>query len=100
MDDLLKTRMTRMGSNLREFRKACLKESMAEFAVRLGITDKTLEKMEKGSPGVAIGTWVAAWEIMGVGSQIESVSRAFDATLDALIKDAESRQDNPFSKIG
>ena len=48
-------------------------DSQKDFAFRIGISIPTLQKMEKGSPQVAIGTWVRAMGILGRLEDIEAL---------------------------
>lgn len=64
-----------LGKALQDFRELVLKESRESFRARLGITAPTLRAMERGEPGVAIGTWVAAMELMGTAELAIAAAR-------------------------
>ena len=62
--------LTRLGQRLKQARLE-RDDSQKDFAFRIGISVPTLQKMEKGSPQVAIGTWVRAMGILGRLEDIE-----------------------------
>ena len=54
-----------IGTSLRHWRECVAKESQEQFAASIGAHRTTVIEMEKGSAGVAIGTWIAAWRRVG-----------------------------------
>jgi len=58
-DDKLKC----LGERLRQLRIA-RHEMQQRFADRLGVSRPTLGRMESGDPGVSIGAWVKALELL------------------------------------
>lgn len=59
-DDALK----QLGLRLREFR-TMREDTQAVFSERLGVSERTLRRMEQGDPGVNIGVWVEALDVIG-----------------------------------
>lgn len=56
--------LTELGANLSIARKR-RKESLKTWAGRIGVSEPTLARMERGDPGVAIGTYATALWLMG-----------------------------------
>ncbi len=48
-------------------------DSQRNFSFRIGISGPTLQKMEKGSPQVAMGTWVKAMNILGKLNEFDAL---------------------------
>lgn len=63
-------RLLALGKSLHVVRTIGFRESLHEFSIRLNICVNTLRKMESGHPGVAIGTWFQAFELMHVDSSV------------------------------
>lgn len=57
------TTLSNLGNRLREARLA-RNESQETFAARIGLSRQSYSKMEKGSPTIAIGHWLAASDIL------------------------------------
>ena len=56
-----------LGDNLRRARKRRFpKDDLAAFALRIGVSRSTLQKMEKGDLSVALGRYYRAAEILGL----------------------------------
>ena len=54
-----------LGSNLRRARKRCYPgDDLASFALRVGVSRSTLQKMEQGDLSVSIGRYWRAAEIL------------------------------------
>jgi transcriptional regulator with XRE-family HTH domain len=45
------------------------------FAERLGISRDTLNRMEKGDPGIALGTYMRALRVLGLDKDMDAVAR-------------------------
>ncbi|MCY3841440.1 MAG: helix-turn-helix transcriptional regulator [Gammaproteobacteria bacterium] len=74
-----------LGNNLRRARKLRFpKDGLAAFALRIGVSRSTLQKMEKGDLTVATGKYYRAAEILGLAD-----------TFDALLHQDESLFDDP-----
>lgn len=56
--------LKQLGQRLKQARLE-REDSQKDFAFRVGVSIPTLQKMESGSPQVAIGTWVKALDILG-----------------------------------
>jgi len=56
--------LTGLGQNLRQARLA-RRFSMAELAMRAGISERTLTRLEKGDPGVGIGNLASVLAALG-----------------------------------
>ncbi len=64
--------LTQLGQRLKQARLE-RDDSQKNFAFRIGISVPTLQKMEKGSPQVAMGTWVRAMGLLGKLSDFEAL---------------------------
>lgn len=62
-----------LGENLALARKR-RKESLKVWAMRIGISEPTLMRMEKGDPSVAMGVYVTALWMMGRASALEDLA--------------------------
>ncbi len=71
IDEKLKS----LGSRLRAERLR-RNESQAIFAARLGISVPTLRKMESGDPGVLVGYWVVALDVLDRVEDLDAVLAA------------------------
>jgi transcriptional regulator with XRE-family HTH domain len=61
------TTLPQLGSHLREARKQHFPgDGLAAFALRLGVSRATLQKMEKGDLSVTIGRYYRAAEVLGL----------------------------------
>ena len=47
--------------------------SQTAFALRLGVSRRTLQRMEKGDAGIAIDVWMRAWQVLGMMPTVISV---------------------------
>jgi transcriptional regulator with XRE-family HTH domain len=63
-----------LGQRLRAARLA-RNDTMAVFAERLGVSERTVRSMEQGLPTVQIGTWLAALWIL---DDLEPLSRLLE----------------------
>ena len=76
-----------LGGNLRRARKRRFpKDDLAMFALRIGVSRSTLQKMEKGDLTVATGRYYRAAEILGLAD-----------TFGTLLRQEESLFDDPRS---
>jgi transcriptional regulator with XRE-family HTH domain len=64
--------LKKWGEQLREARIA-RNDSMALFAMRLGVSEGTVRAMERGSPTVQIGTWFGALSILDRLEELKDV---------------------------
>jgi transcriptional regulator with XRE-family HTH domain len=65
-DDKLKL----LGERLRQARIA-RHEMQQRFADRLGVSRPTLGRMESGDPGVSIGAWLKALQMLGRDDELD-----------------------------
>lgn len=56
--------LRQLGAHVKRARKEAFKESRVDFARRLGCSPMTLDRVERGDPGVAAGYLVAALHAM------------------------------------
>ena len=74
-----------LGDNLRRARKRRFpNDDLAAFALRIGVSRSTLQKMEKGDLTVALGRYYRAAEILGLAD-----------TFGILLRQEESLFDDP-----
>lgn len=63
INNKIQTSLSNLGNRLREARLN-RNESQEVFAARIGLSRQSYSKMEKGSPAIAIGYWLAASDIL------------------------------------
>ena len=81
----MKNNLPALGENLRHARKRRFpKHGLAEFALRIGVSRSTLQKMEKGDLSVSMGRYHRAAEILGL-----------EETFSGLLTFEESLFDDP-----
>ena len=49
--------------------------SAGSFAERVGVSRDTLHRLEKGDPGVALGTYARALRVLGLDADLDAVAR-------------------------
>lgn len=66
--------LTALGERLRDAR---LRRELTTvlFAERLGVSRDTLNRLEKGDPNIAIGTYMKALRVLGLDQDIDQVAR-------------------------
>ncbi len=66
--------LTALGERLRDAR---LRRELTTvlFAERLGVSRDTLNRLEKGDPNIAIGTYMKALRILGLDQDIDQVAK-------------------------
>ena len=63
-----------VGRRLREARRRRFPgDDMQAFALRIGVARSTLQKMEQGDLGVALGRYYAAAEVLGLASGFDAL---------------------------
>ncbi|WP_370978732.1 helix-turn-helix transcriptional regulator [Agaribacterium sp. ZY112] len=63
-----------LGNKLRKARKSVFpKDDMYAFAVRLGVSRATLQKMEKGDLSVSLEKYYRAAQLLGVESSFDGL---------------------------
>jgi len=56
-----------LGKNLRAARKKAFpKDTLEDFALRIGVSRATLQRMEKGDLSVALGKYYGAAKVLGL----------------------------------
>lgn len=65
-------KLATLGARLRAERLK-LDIPQAEFAARVGISIPTLHKMESGDPGVQVGYWMTAMEVLGRAEEVDTL---------------------------
>ena len=66
--------MSSLGSNLRAARKRIFpSDTMQDFALRLGVSRATLQKMEQGDLSVSLEKYVQAARLLGCEEQFEKL---------------------------
>jgi transcriptional regulator with XRE-family HTH domain len=85
--DLLST----LGARLRAARLA-RNDTMATFAERLGVSERTVRAMEQGLPTVQLGTWVNALWILDATEPLQRLLEPQDSLLDRARSQTRSRQ--------
>lgn len=66
--------LTALGERLRDARLR-RKLTTVLFAERLGISRDTLNRLEKGDPNIAIGTYMKALRVLGLDQDIDQVAK-------------------------
>lgn len=64
LQELVQDGLKQLGAHVRRARKEAFRESREAFAKRIGCTPVTLDRIEKGDSGVAIGYVFAALQLM------------------------------------
>lgn len=62
--------LKKLGANIRRARKEAFKESREVFAARIGCSALTLDKLERGEPGVSCGYLMAALHVCTVAHDV------------------------------
>lgn len=86
-----------VASGLRAWRADVRHISQEELAAEMGVSRCTIQAMESGSPGVAIGTWFVAWRAMGVLGGVRdnaclSSHRTGELRMRAIIERGKARE--------
>jgi transcriptional regulator with XRE-family HTH domain len=66
--------MESLGARLRQAR---LRRRLTAvlFAERMGVSRDTLYRLEKGDPGISLGTYLRALRVLGLDSDIDLIAR-------------------------
>ena len=78
----------------RRLRRARLErnDSMAVFAQRIGVSDRTVRAMERGLPTVQIGTWLDALWVLNELEPLNHVLERRESLLDIARREESARQ--------
>jgi len=72
-----------MGKNLRKARKLAFpRDTLADFALRIGVSRATLQKMEQGNLSVAIGKYYYAASILGLTDAFHELLKPEESLFD------------------
>lgn len=73
-----------LGESLRTARRRRFPgDDLAAFALRIGVSRSTLQKMEKGDLSVTIGKYYRAGEILGLADTFDGLLRGTESLFDA-----------------
>lgn len=73
-----------LGKSLRAARRRRFPgDDLAAFALRIGVSRSTLQKMEKGDLSVTIGKYYRAGEILGLAETFDGLLRPAESLFDA-----------------
>lgn len=75
------TILTRWGLRLRDARLQ-RNDTMATFAERLGVSERTVRAMERGVPTVQIGIWLTALWVLDALEPLDRVLESRESLLD------------------
>ena len=62
------------------------RQSVADFASRLGVTLPTLRKLERGDPGVAVATFVSALWLIGLLDRLRDLAKPENYVLGNMLE--------------
>ena len=79
-----------LGQRLRRARLE-RNDTMATFAERIGVAERTVRAMEKGLPTVQIGTWLEALWVLDELQPLDEILRQRDSLLDIARRDQSAR---------
>lgn len=83
--EIVRTAAT-LGSHLRAGRRRHFpRDSQEDFARRIGVSRATYAKMEKGDPGVALGSYLEAARLIG---RLRAVADAFEPRPESIFERA------------
>ena len=69
-----KTKLARLGRNLRDARKRRFPaDNLATFAIRIGVSRATLQKMEQGDLSVSMEKYYRAGKLLGLEHNFEQL---------------------------
>jgi len=72
-----------LGANLRRARKRRFpNDDLAAFALRIGVSRSTLQKMEKGDLSVAMGRYYRAAQVLGLAETFGSLLHQDESLFD------------------
>ncbi len=70
-------RLPQLGQNLKESRKRRFPgDNLARFAIRIGVSRATLQKMEQGELSVSMEKYYRAGSLLGVEREFEQLLRS------------------------
>ena len=92
MPPAVQSLLQELGANLSIARRR-RKESLSAWAGRIGVSEPTLSRMERGDPGVAVGTYATALWLIGRAQALpELAAPQFDlGALESEVRVARER---------
>jgi transcriptional regulator with XRE-family HTH domain len=76
-------RLQKLGRNLRYARKKTFpSDTLADFALRIGVSRATLQKMEQGALSVTLGKYYSAAASLGLTSTFDGLLEPEDSLFD------------------
>ncbi len=67
-------KLSRLGQNLKDARRRLYPaDNMADFALRIGVSRATLQKMEQGDLSVSLGKYYQAGKLLGLEQGFEQL---------------------------
>ena len=75
--------LTALGNNLRQARKQRFPgDDLRAFALRIGVSRATLQRMEKGELSVSLGKYYQAAEVLGLDKSFEALLKPQESLFD------------------
>ena len=75
--------LSTLGSNLRQARKQRFPgDDLRAFALRIGVSRATLQRMEKGELSVSLGKYYRAAEVLGLDQSFEALLKPQESLFD------------------
>jgi transcriptional regulator with XRE-family HTH domain len=72
-----------LGNNLRQARKQRFpNDDLRAFALRIGVSRATLQRMEKGELSVTLGKYFRAAEVLGLGQSFDALLKPQESLFD------------------
>jgi transcriptional regulator with XRE-family HTH domain len=87
-----------LGERLRQARIA-RHEMQQRFANRLGVSRPTLSKMESGDPGVSIGAWAKALELLDRYDELDLILASGDNLFEKYEQESAPRRKRVSRKL-
>jgi len=77
------TKQITLGDNLRRARKQVFpRDTLAEFALRIGVSRATLQKMEQGDLSVTLGKYYSAAKVLGLTDAFNELLKPEESLFD------------------
>ena len=77
------TELKSLGENLHEARKKSFpKDTLADFALRIGVSRATLQKMEQGALSVTLDKYFSAAKVLNLTHTFDALLRAEESLFD------------------
>lgn len=77
------TSLISLGQNLRTARKRLFpNDTLADFALRIGVSRATLQKMEQGDLSVVLGKYYSAAQVLGLEQSFATLLKSEESLFD------------------